>query len=91
MNTDFKTSFLHDIKKVKDKSLLPKVKQAILDVEKAATKQDIPELRKLKGNKKGIYYRIKIDHYRIGVTIENNMATFVVFLPCKDIYKFFPR
>jgi len=90
MITNFKTSFLSDVKKVKDKTLLPKVKQAILDVEKAESKENIPDLRKLKGGKKGIYYRIKIDHYRIGVTINNNIVTFVVFLPRKDIYKFFP-
>ena len=90
MNTDFKTSFSNDLKKVKDKSLLSKVKQVILDVEEAKGKQDIPELRKLKGNKKGIYYRIKIENYRIGVTIENNLVTFVVFISRKDIYKFFP-
>jgi len=90
MNTDFKTSFLNDVKKVKDQSLKEKVEQAITDVEKAAGKQDIPELRKLKGSKKGIYYRIKIDHYRIGVTIENDMVKFVIFKPRKDIYKHFP-
>jgi mRNA interferase RelE/StbE len=90
MNTDFKTSFLYDIKKVKDKTLLPKIEQVILNVENAETIQDISELRKLKGSKKGIYYRIKIDHYRIGLTIENNIATFVVFKPRKDIYKLFP-
>jgi len=78
MNTDFKTSFLNDVKKVKDQSLKEKVGQSITDVEKANGKQDIPELRKLKGARKGIYYSIKIDHYRIGVTIENEMVTFVV-------------
>jgi len=90
MNADFKTSFLNDIKKVKDKSLLFKVEQSILGVESAESIQDIPELRKLKGNRKGIYYRIKIDNYRIGITIENKMVTFVIFKPRKDIYKFFP-
>ena len=90
MNTDFRTSFLNDIKKVKDKRLLFKVEQSILDVESAEKIQDIPELRKLKGNKKGIYYRIKIDTYRMGVAIEHEMVTFVVFKPRKDIYKFFP-
>ena len=90
MNTDFKTSFLHDVNKVKDQSLKEKVRQAIQDVEKANSKQDIPELRKLKGSKKGIHYRIKINQYRIGVTIENDLVTFVIFKPRKDIYKFFP-
>jgi mRNA interferase RelE/StbE len=90
MNTDFKTSFLNDLKKVKDERLLPKVEQAILDVENAEKIKDIPEIRKLKGSKKGICYRIKINNYRIGVTIENNLVTFVVFKPRKDVYKFFP-
>ena len=90
MNIDFKRSFLNDIKKVKDKSLLSKIEQVICNVENAEKIQDIPELRKLKGNKKGIYYRIKINNYRIGVTIENSILTFVVFKPRKDIYTFFP-
>jgi len=91
VKTDFKTSFLSDIKKVKNKSLLLKVEQSILDVENAERIQDIPELRKLRGSRRRIYYRIKIDNHRIGVTIENDMVTFVVFKPRKDIYNFFPR
>jgi len=90
VKTDFKTSFLSDIKKVKNKSLLLKVEQSILDVENAERIQDIPELRKLRGSRRRIYYRIKIDNHRIGVTIENDMVTFVVFKPRKDIYNFFP-
>ena len=90
MNTDFKSSFLNDIKKVKDKNLLLKVEQSILDVENAEKIHDIQELRKLKGSKKGIFYRIKVDRYRIGVTIEDNTVTFVAFKPRKDIYTFFP-
>ncbi|MCL2246152.1 MAG: hypothetical protein FWC10_03460 [Lentimicrobiaceae bacterium] len=91
MNTDFRASFLNDIKKVKNKNLLLKIEQSILNVENAKKIQDIPELRKLKGNKKGIFYRIKIDGYRMGVTIENNLVTFVILKPRKDIYKFFPK
>jgi len=90
MKTDFKKSFLHDIKKIKDKILLEKIEQTILTVELAETKQDIPELKKLKGNKKGIYYRIQVNNHRIGVTIKDNMITFVVFKARKDVYKFFP-
>ena len=90
MRTDFKKSFENDIKKIKDKVLSEKVKQVILTVETAKTIKDIPELKKLKGSKKGIYYRITIDNHRIGITIENNMVTFVIFCARKDIYKYFP-
>jgi len=90
MRTDFKKSFLRDIKKLKDKILLEKIRQAILAVEQAKTMQDIPDLKKLKGSKKGIYYRIHVDNYRIGITIENDVVTFLVFDTRKDIYKYFP-
>jgi len=49
MNTDFKKSFLNDIKKIKDKTLKENVKFVILATENAKTKNDIPELKKLKG------------------------------------------
>ena len=90
MRTAFKKSFLHDVKKIKDQVILDTIHQVILAVEEAKTLQDISALKKLKGTKKGIYYRIKVDSYRIGVTIENETVTFVVFDSRKDIYKYFP-
>ena len=90
MKTDFKASFLRDIKKAKDKTVLEKVRQVILAVEQAETIHDIPDLKKLKGSKKGIYYRIHVGNYRIGITIENDMVTFVILDARKDIYKYFP-
>ena len=90
MNTDFKPHFLRAIKKITDDLLLRVIEQTICSVEEAKTVKDIPELRKLKGYKNGIYYRIKLGDYRIGVTIENDLVTFVVFRHRKDIYKFFP-
>ena len=90
MNTDFKPCFLRAIKKITDVLLLEVIEQVICSVEEAKTVKDIPELRKLKGYKNSIYYRIKLGDYRIGVTIENDLVTFVVFRHRKDIYKFFP-
>ena len=89
MKTSFKNSFLNDIKKIKDKALLEKVKQTILDVEKAETIQGIPRLKKLKGSNKN-YYRITVGTYRLGVAIEDDRVIFVVFDARKDIYKHFP-
>jgi mRNA interferase RelE/StbE len=90
MKDEFKKSFLNDIKKIKDDAIRDMIHQVILSVENAETLQDISGLKKLKGAKKGIYYRIKVDKYRIGVTIENETVTFVTFDARKDIYKYFP-
>ena len=88
MKICFKPLFFRQIKKITDKSLKEHVEEAIKSVEKAGEKKDIPCLKKLKGYK--IFYRIKVDNYRIGVTIESDTVTFVIFMPRKDIYKFFP-
>ena len=88
MNTDIKNSFLRDIKKIIDPTLKEQIEQVILSVKEAKTTSDIPELKKLKGYK--IFYRIKVGAYRIGITIENDLVTFFVFMPRKDIYKLFP-
>ncbi len=90
MNTDFKKSFLNDIKKIADSTIKAEIEQVILRVEQATAKKDIDNLRKLKGAKGGSFYRIRVGSYRIGVSIENKLVTFVICRPRKDIYKFFP-
>ena len=90
MNTDFRNSFGRDLKKIVNKTLKAEIKQSVLSVENAISIGDIPELKKLKGYKNGIYYRIAVGDYRIGVTIEHDMVTFYAVMHRKDIYKFFP-
>ncbi|MDR1780965.1 MAG: hypothetical protein LBR50_09610 [Tannerella sp.] len=90
MKSEFKTSFNRDLKKVSKRAVLDMVYDAIVAVERAATPQDIPELKKLKGSHKGNCYRIKADGYRIGITIDGDTVTFVVFKKRRDIYRFFP-
>ena len=82
--------FFTTSKKIPNQDIRKKVKDAVLSVETAATLQDIPCLKKLKGQKRGIYYRIKTDDYRIGIKIENETVTFVICDKRKDIYKYSP-
>jgi len=90
MKTEFKKSFLNDVKKLRDKQIKNQILTVISVVESAVTISDIPNIKKLKGTKKNIYFRIKLSEYRIGITIENEVVTFVVFDKRKDIYKLFP-
>jgi len=90
MKTDFTKPFDKDVNNIIDVALLEKIEQAILNVEEAPTTREIRELRKLKGFKEGIFYRIKIGGYRIGVTIEGGLVTFARCLPRKNFYKKFP-
>ena len=88
MNTHFKNSYGRDLKKITDKNLKAEIKKAVLSVSNARTIKDIPKLRKLRGYM--IHYRIRVGDYRIGITIEGDMVTFVRCLPRKDFYRVFP-
>jgi mRNA interferase RelE/StbE len=84
----FRASFAKDLRGIKIKELLSRIKETIQQVEKAQTSQDITNLKKLKG---GInYYRIRIGEYRIGLILESDTVSFVRCLNRKEIYRYFP-
>ncbi|GAB4555098.1 MAG: type II toxin-antitoxin system toxin RelE3 [Pleurocapsa sp.] len=90
MKTEFKDSFLKDIRAVKDKKLLLRLEQFILIVENVDDLSQLPNFKKLKGQKNKVYYRSRIGNYRLGLIIKQDTVIFVRFLNRKDIYRYFP-
>ena len=88
MKVEFKSSFLRDLKSIKDKSTLVRIRETIESVENADSSQDIDSLKKLQG--KGDYYRIRVGEYRLGLIIEDDAVVFVRCLNRRDVYKYFP-
>lgn len=88
MKVEFRSSFVKDLKSIKDKALLNRVRDAIEGDERAKTATEVSNLKKLKGPAN--YFRIRLGNYRIGIVLERDRATFVRFLDRKDIYKYFP-
>lgn len=88
MIVKFKSSFLKDIKKIKDTLLKDEVYKAITQAEDVAFVSEIHNLKKLKGYNSS--YRIRIGDYRIGIKITDQVVHFVAFSHRKDIYKKFP-
>ena len=88
MKTQFRASFAKDLRGIKSKESLNRIKETIQQVEKAQTTQDITNLKKLKGG--GDYYRIRVGEYRIGLIIESDTVSFVRCLNRKEIYRHFP-
>jgi mRNA interferase RelE/StbE len=85
---EFLTSFTRDLQRIRDKSLLRRVRATIDDVEAASSVRDIKNLKKLRVE--GRYYRIRLGDYRIGVIIEGHTVIFVRLLHRGDIYRYFP-
>ncbi len=88
MNVEFSESFLKDLKAVKDKSVLAKVKAAIEASEQADTLDQITQLKKMRGSRE--YFRIRIGDFRLGLKLEGDTLVFIRFLNRKDIYRYFP-
>jgi mRNA interferase RelE/StbE len=88
LKVKFKSSFTKDLRKVKNKSLLARVKETIEQVEQARNLQEIKNIKKLKGGDR--YFCIRIGDYRIGLVLDGDTITFVRFLHRRDIYKYFP-
>jgi mRNA interferase RelE/StbE len=84
----FNESFVKDLRNIKDKGLLARARELIESVEQAQHLGQVANLKKLRGGSN--YYRIRIGDYRIGLTVEGDVVTFVRFLHRKDIYRYFP-
>jgi mRNA interferase RelE/StbE len=89
MKTEFRKSFIKDIKRLgKDKKLLGRIRDIILEVEAAGSITTIANLKKLKAE--GTYYRIRSGNYRLGLIIEHETVVFVRVLHRSEIYRYFP-
>jgi mRNA interferase RelE/StbE len=84
----FRQSFAKDLKGVKDRGLLNRVKELIEVIEAADSLADVSNLKKLKGGSN--YFRLRVGDYRVGITLDHDMVIFVRCLNRKDIYKYFP-
>ncbi len=88
MKVEFKQSFARDLRRIKDKGLLNRVKETIEELEQAQSLSEVQEVRKLRGEDH--YYRIRIGDYRLGIIVEGEVVTLVKFLHRRDIYRYFP-
>ena len=88
MNVEFKSSFVKDLKKIKEKQLQSQIRDLIEKIEASGNMIELENVKKLSGS--DVYYRIRLGDYRVGLKIENDTVCFVLFLHRKDIYRYFP-
>ena len=90
MIVEFDNSFLKRLSKIKDESILRRVKKQIIDLENSTDFINIRNVKKLTGYKK--YYRIRIGNYRIGFELINETTIRLLTIAHrKDIYRDFPK
>ena len=88
MRAEFKSSFVRDLRKVKDKEIRDRIIEVIELVEKARGLQEIENIKELRGG--DYYYRIRVGDYRLGLIVERDTTIFVRCLHRRDVYRYFP-
>ena len=88
MKTAFRKSFTKDLRKIKNQSLLKRIRQIIEGAEAAEKLSDIGNLKKMTGDVS--YYRIRVGDYRIGIFSDADTIEFVRCLHRRELYRYFP-
>jgi len=88
MIPEYRSSFLKDIKKIKDKKVKELIQTTISQVKAAQNISDIPHCERL--SSKGKFYKIKQPPYRFGVYIDNGIVEFIKFGTRENFYRDFP-
>jgi mRNA interferase RelE/StbE len=88
MKVEVRKSFEKDIEKITDKKVAEQLTSLLEKLENCNTLSEIRNVKKMKA--KGLYYRIRIGSYRIGLRQDQNTLTLLRFMHRRDIYTYFP-
>ncbi len=89
MKTEYKPTFVKDLKALKSTSSFSAIKQLVFEEIPRLEKLDgIANLKRLKGDKNA--FRIRVGNYRIGFLVEGETIIFQRVLHRREIYRYFP-
>ncbi|KOR36017.1 MULTISPECIES: type II toxin-antitoxin system RelE family toxin [Planktothricoides] len=89
MKTEYKPSFLKDLKALKSTPSFETIKAlAFTEIPNLQKFEEIGNLKRLKGDDNA--YRIRIGDYRLGIFFDGETVIFARVLHRKDIYRYFP-
>ena len=89
MQVRYRSSFRRDIRRVTNASLRRRIERKIAELEAAVAISRVRSVEKVE-SASGNDYRIRIGNYRLGITIEDEVAILVRFGHRSDIYRRFP-
>jgi mRNA interferase RelE/StbE len=89
MIIEFDRSFDKSLDKIKDPTILRRLRRVIVQLENSPSLSQVPNIAKLTGSAN--YYRIRIGDYRVGFeAINSTTVRFIIIANRKNIYKNFP-
>jgi mRNA interferase RelE/StbE len=88
MKVTYGKRLLKDIDSIQTLSVNLLLQETLELIESAQTIRDIPNIKKLKGNKG--FFRVRLGNYRLGIHVDGERVAILRFLHRKEIYKKFP-
>ena len=88
MRLEYRTSFLRDLRRVRDAGLSRRVSEVIAELEEAPSLSSVTGVKRLTGP--GHNYRIRINTYRLGLELESDTLILRRLQHRRDFYRRFP-
>ncbi len=88
MKICFEESFEQDLKQLKDKLFLKRIKQVIEELKLSTRLENVKNVKKMTGYNN--FYRIRLGDYRMGIEVVDDEVIITRLLHRKDIYRYFP-
>lgn len=88
MRVEFRKTFKQDLRDIKDRKFLDRIRAAIEEVESANSLIEVRNVKAIQGHEN--YYRIRVGDFRLGLYLDNGVVAFVRVLHRKEMYRYFP-
>lgn len=88
MRVEYHNSFERDIRRIKDRAILGRVKAVIIELESIEALEGYSNVKAMKGYPG--YFRIRIGDYRLGLKQTEIGVRLIRFLSRGEIYRKFP-
>lgn len=88
MKVEYHKSFERDLRRIRDRNILNRVKTLLLELEDADGLDSVADVKAMKGFPG--YFRIRIGDYRMGLRRTDSGVRILRFLSRGDIYRKFP-
>ena len=88
MRVEFTPRFSRDLRSIRSNDLRQEVIRRIEELEAAPNLSEVRGIRRMTAA--GRYYRIRIENYRLGLSVAGDVVTLERFLPRDQICRYFP-
>lgn len=81
-------SFARDVRGIRDKTLLKRLNDILLEIRTAAKLSDLSGVVPMSGHPG--YYRLRVGEHRVGFFMSEDVVMLARFLHRREIYRYFP-